>query len=69
MRNWLVANLFLFGLVLLAAALLVSGLTFVRFLNLDPTYERIVVAMVALASIFGAGLIVRAALRRIERRR
>lgn len=68
MRHWLAANLFLFGMGVLVAALLVSGLAVVRFFDLPPTYERIGVAVVALASIFGSGLIARALLRRIDRR-
>lgn len=69
LKGWLAANLFFVGLVLTAAAILFGGAVLIRFVGFEPATERQLIGWLALFSVFASGLIARAFLRRLERRR
>jgi hypothetical protein len=69
MRGWLFANLFLLGMAVVAAGILFGGAFAIRVLEFDVRTTQILIGFASLGSMISAGLIGRATLRRIERRR
>lgn len=69
MRGWLLANLFLLGMAMLAASILFIGAVAVRFFHVDESTERTLIGWTAILAIIVSAFIARAALSRIERKR
>ena len=67
MKGWLAANLFLFGMVLLACGLAALAFLGVRALGLPDELERIMVAVAAVGALLSTGFLARSALRLIQR--
>ena len=65
----MLANLFLIGMALIAALMLFAAVSALRYFGVSAELERTIVGCTAVAVIFATGLIARASLRRIERRR
>lgn len=69
LRGWLVANLFLLGMILTGAGLWYLGVRSIRALDLPLTIEHVLVGFVSIACIVAAGLLGREVLRAVGRRR
>jgi Co/Zn/Cd efflux system component len=67
-RDWLLANAFLYGMTLIAAGVLFAGFALVRIFNFDPDTERSIMGWIAILALIATGFIARYALKRIERR-
>jgi ABC-type transport system involved in cytochrome bd biosynthesis fused ATPase/permease subunit len=63
MRDWLIANAFLVGLALVAAAMLWLSLATIRALGIDPTVERYLMAAVGVGTLYAVFVLGRFALR------
>lgn len=54
-RGWILANLFLMSIVAVGTVLALLGFYFVRALGLPIGIERVLIAMVAVVALVGAG--------------
>lgn len=68
MRGWLAVNLFLLGMIGVAAGLLFLCLASLRALGLDPGVERWLMALAGVATLIATGIFGKALLSTLERR-
>lgn len=69
MKGWLIANLFLLGMALFAACFMFAASKIVGLVWTDEDTKRAVIGVSAVAALFVTGIVFRALLNRIERRR
>lgn len=69
MKGWLMANLFITGMSMFAAAFMFSTVFAVRLTGVSAETERTIVGFLAMLALVVAGLCFRALIRRLERRR
>ena len=68
MKGWLLANLFLIGMALIAAGFMFGTYTLLGLVWTDEDTKRVAIGICAVLTLFVSGLSARFIIKRIERR-